>query len=118
VTPGRSNNIFAGGQRCALVFVSDLTAKPASRTRALRALFGLTPAECRLAARLNDGLELRIVAESVGVTTATARFMLKAIFRKTGSHRQSELIQLFNRLPGEASRSREGVGPARVSRED
>lgn len=102
VTPFRSTGLFGDGRPRALAFICDPAAKPATRAAALRALFGLTPAECRLAALLHAGSELRIAAQSMGVTAATARFMLKKIFSKTGSHRQSELVQLLSRLPGEA----------------
>lgn len=105
VTPFCSNHIFAKGRPCALAFIYDPAAKPASRAAALRTLFGLTPAECRLAGLLHEGLELGATAENLGVTAATARFMLKSIFRKTGLHRQSQLIQLLDRLPGEDSHS-------------
>lgn len=106
VTPFRSNRILAEGRPCALAFICDPAAKPAPRAAALRSLFGLTPAECRLAGLLHEGLELRLAAQRMGVTAATARFMLKRIFSKTGSHRQSELIQLLNRLPGEVTGGR------------
>jgi DNA-binding CsgD family transcriptional regulator len=35
----------------------------------------------------------------IRVTQTTARFILKTIFRKTGLHRQSELIGMLGRLP-------------------
>jgi DNA-binding CsgD family transcriptional regulator/PAS domain-containing protein len=110
VAPGNSNRIPAGsGRPCALIFIYDPTAKPASRMRVLQALFGLTPAESRFVSRLLDGMDLSAAAVSVGVTSATARFMLKVIFRKTGVHRQSELIRLLSGIPGEPRTSESGL---------
>jgi DNA-binding CsgD family transcriptional regulator len=64
-------------------------------------LFGLTPAECRLADLLAEGLELRNCAECMHITVGTARFMLKSIFHKTETHRQSQLIRLLMGMPGQ-----------------
>lgn len=106
VTPFRSSQVSAKGQPWALAFICDPEAKPAPRTTALRDLFGLTPAECRLAGLLHAGLELRKAADRMRVTPGTARFMLKSIFRKTGAHRQSQLIQLLSGLPGDSMPAR------------
>ena len=97
VTPCDSSR---GGDGLALAFFSDPAGKPASREPTLRSQFGLTPAECRLAGLLHQGKELRTAAETMKVTSTTARFMLKRIFHKTGSHRQSQLIRLMSSLPG------------------
>jgi hypothetical protein len=48
-TPFGSANLVIEGRPCAVVFLSDPKAKPASRAALLRTLFGLTPTECRLA---------------------------------------------------------------------
>ena len=62
----------------------------------LRALFDLTPAEARLARRLVEGLNLEAAANESGVTYATVRSQLKAVFAKTGVHRQAELVSLLS----------------------
>lgn len=103
VTPFRTHRDFAEERPCALAFVCDPQMKPLSRAALLRELYRLTPAECRLAGLLHEGLELRAAAERMAVTGATARFMLKRIFRKAGCHRQTELVALLNRLPGRGS---------------
>jgi DNA-binding CsgD family transcriptional regulator len=103
VTPLPSSLVLGKGRACALVFLCDPAQKPASRAAVLRNLFRLTPAECRLAELLHSGMELRRAAESMGITAETARFMLKRVFSKTGAHRQSELVLLLSRLPGETS---------------
>lgn len=61
----------------------------------LHGLFDLTPAESRLAAALAAGHSLREAASSHGNQFSTARSQLEAIFRKTGTHKQSQLIALL-----------------------
>jgi DNA-binding CsgD family transcriptional regulator len=66
----------------------------------IRTLFGLTAAETRLALRLLTGESLRSAAAALGITYESARSQLKAIFQKTGTHRQGELIALLARTVG------------------
>jgi DNA-binding CsgD family transcriptional regulator len=101
VTPLGLNCTLGPGRSCALAFLYDPDAKAASRATVLRTLYDLTPAECRLADLLHAGLEIHAAAQQIGVTTGTARFMLKKIFSKTGLHRQAQLVQLLSRLPAE-----------------
>jgi len=79
--------------------VCIVIADPESRTvlplDRLRALYGLTPAEARLAASLAAGEDLRSAAATLGIGYPTARTQLIAIFRKTETRRQSELIRLL-----------------------
>jgi DNA-binding CsgD family transcriptional regulator len=63
----------------------------------LRKTYGLTAAEAHLALRLLVGQSLRNVARVLGITYETARNRLKSIFRKTGTHRQGELVALLTR---------------------
>lgn len=57
--------------------------------------FDLTPAEARLAALLVEGEPLRSAADILRIRYGTARARLAEIFRKTETHRQSELIALL-----------------------
>jgi DNA-binding CsgD family transcriptional regulator len=68
--------------------------KPALLSKAL----GLTPAEARLASIIAEGLPPERAAEELAISKATARNQLKAIFAKTGTHRQGELVALLSRL--------------------
>jgi DNA-binding CsgD family transcriptional regulator/PAS domain-containing protein len=61
----------------------------------LRALYGLTPAEARLAARVAAGEDLRAAAATLGIGYATARTQLAGVFRKTETSRQGELVMLL-----------------------
>jgi len=58
----------------------------------LRNRFGLTPAEARLVVDLVTGISLKSSAKGRGVTYETVRRQVKSVFRKTGTHRQSELV--------------------------
>lgn len=83
----------------AILFVTDPEQADQPPEAVLRRLYGLTPAEARLAARLLAGQELNAIAAETGVSTSTVRSHLKAIFAKTGVTRQSELVRLLLRGP-------------------
>jgi DNA-binding CsgD family transcriptional regulator len=61
--------------------------------RLLGRLYGLTPAEARLAMALVNGAELRGYAEALSISYYTARAHLRSIFQKTGHSRQADLIR-------------------------
>jgi DNA-binding CsgD family transcriptional regulator len=58
-------------------------------------LFGLTPAEARLAAALAAGRSVHEAAIEIGIAVKSARTYLERIFRKTGTSRQSQLVALL-----------------------
>jgi DNA-binding CsgD family transcriptional regulator len=99
VVPSCSRHMLTEASPFALIFVVDPEMRPASRAATLSALYELTPTECLLADSLLQGLSLAAAAECLHVTAGTARFMLKSIFQKTGTHRQSELMRLLLSLP-------------------
>jgi len=45
-----------------------------------------------------SGMSLEDAAEKLTIARQTARTQLKAIFMKTGTHRQSQLVALLSRL--------------------
>lgn len=63
-------------------------------------MFDLTPVEARVAVALVEGLDLQRIARSHNNALETVRSQLKAIFVKTGTRRQSELIALLLRSVG------------------
>lgn len=85
------------GARVLLTF-SDLAAQPAPPASLLTQVFGLTQAEARLAALIATGVSPEGAAERLGIAAETARNHLKAVFAKTDTHRQSELVALLSRL--------------------
>lgn len=56
-------------------------------------IFGLTPAEWRLALELRKGLSVSDAAFALGISVNTARTQVKSIFSKLGVSRQSELVR-------------------------
>ncbi|MBI1396073.1 MAG: PAS domain-containing protein [Betaproteobacteria bacterium] len=65
----------------------------------LRQLFGLSPAEARLARRLAHGKTVEDCASETGISVATARSQLRKVLEKTSTNRQSELVRLLVSLP-------------------
>jgi DNA-binding CsgD family transcriptional regulator len=60
--------------------------------------YALTTAELRLAIQLFEGWTLVDAAARNSVSLETVRAQLKAVFNKTDTRRQSELILLLSRL--------------------
>jgi pimeloyl-ACP methyl ester carboxylesterase/DNA-binding CsgD family transcriptional regulator len=87
--------------RLAVVFPAVETS--ALLAAALRASFGLTPAEARLAALLRDGASLAEAADELAVSVNTTRNQLRAIFEKMGLHRQADLVRALSQLAALAS---------------
>jgi len=58
-------------------------------------LYGLTPAESRLAVALANGLSLEEYSLEKGVSIGTVRIQLKSVFSKMGITRQQELVRVL-----------------------
>jgi DNA-binding CsgD family transcriptional regulator len=96
----------SGHYACAAVFLSLPGQAPPTTHEVLRALYGLTPAESALTLQLVSGQSVQEAAQFLRIRRATARNQLKAVFQKTGTHRQGELIRLVMSLPTSAVRAR------------
>ena len=75
---------------------------------AVATLFGLSPAESRLAVALFNGLRLNAAASELRISYETARTTLKNVFAKTGTDRQTELMVLLSKIA--ATYPKEGLG--------
>jgi DNA-binding CsgD family transcriptional regulator len=64
----------------------------------LHRLFGLTQAESHITIQLANGASLDNIAQERGVSVDTVRAQVRSIFKKTGIHRQGELICAVGRL--------------------
>lgn len=64
----------------------------------LHQVFGLTKGEARVANHLLCGQSLQEIADTVGVSLGTVRSQTKALFAKTHTNRQAELVALLMRL--------------------
>lgn len=85
----------------AIVLVVDPETPLTDSVRRVCELYGLTPAETRLAELLIDGLTLAEIADAMRLKLSTVRVYLKQIFSKTGVHRQPMLIRMLltTRIP-------------------
>lgn|GEM_PF-1988046 len=81
--------------RTAIVILRDPARRDFVQPAALERLFGLTPAEARLASFLANGVSVEDAAAQLGVTRNTARTQLQAVFLKTRTNRQGDLIRLI-----------------------
>lgn len=87
----------AFGQARALLLFTDLAQPVAPGEATLRAMFGLSRSEARLGAMMVRGLGLPEIAARYGLSIATLRTQLKAVYVKTGTRRQAELVALLSR---------------------
>lgn len=91
---GEAHDVFFGGE--ILIIATTVGAGSTSPSLSLlQGLFDLSPAEARLAAALAAGGPLKAVATRNRIQFSTARSYLEAIFRKTGTHQQSQLVALL-----------------------
>jgi DNA-binding CsgD family transcriptional regulator/PAS domain-containing protein len=91
-----SRSVFDVATALVLIDDPDCPAGP-SCPDLLRAAYGLTGAEARLALALVGGRKLRDVADEFGITFATGRTHLAHIFHKTGVSSQAQLVRLLLR---------------------
>jgi DNA-binding CsgD family transcriptional regulator len=100
VTPLPAASLFAQDWQTplALVVVMD-TNQTLSPMQLLGKLYDLSPAELRIASALLEGKSLEEYSQEAGVTMNTVRTQLKNLFRKTGTHRQPELVTVLRRVP-------------------
>lgn len=64
----------------------------------LKAVYGLTPAECEIALKLGEGRSIDMIAAERGCTVGTGRQQVKRILAKLGVARQLELAALVAEL--------------------
>lgn len=80
----------------AIILIRELSpTSPPEFATAVQTIFDLTPAEARLASALSSGRSLEGAAVASGITVKSARTYLERIFRKTGTHQQSQLVALL-----------------------
>ncbi len=79
----------------ALLTLNALGPKPGPPAAILAKTFRLTPSEAKLACVIARGASTQIAARELSISPDTARNQLKAVFAKTDTHRQSELVALL-----------------------
>nr|WP_315596931.1 helix-turn-helix transcriptional regulator [uncultured Cupriavidus sp.] len=81
-----------------LVAIHENRGQPRAVPAVLRDLYGLTPAENRLALLLTTGIGLPDACIQLGIKRETSRSQLKSIFTKTNTSTQAQLSHLLTRL--------------------
>lgn len=89
----------AGVPHHAAVWIIDTGSPASGNERLLCTLFGLSPAEARLALGLVAGQKAEEYSRKAGVGIATVRSQLHSIFAKTHTGRQAALVALLAKLP-------------------
>jgi DNA-binding CsgD family transcriptional regulator len=69
----------------------------------LERLYGMTAAECRVAAAVCAGETLCAVGERLGVSENTVKTQLQNVYQKTGTHRQAQLVKVLLSLSSSAT---------------
>jgi DNA-binding CsgD family transcriptional regulator len=95
VAPVKREASWVGHEPMALVLIADPDVTPIPPKEMLAQLFGFTAAEIRVAERLMMGDSPEQAAAFLQVKTATARWHLASIYRKTGTNCQAELVRLL-----------------------
>src|SRR5690606_33060471 len=92
VVPGATASEQFFARSCLALLVEKNGRRALSNEAGLRASFGLTPAEARLAHMIAQGVRLSGAAETLGIKTSSARTVLKRVFAKMDVSRQAELV--------------------------
>jgi DNA-binding CsgD family transcriptional regulator len=87
------HNIFVGAS--ALIVATTLSTSSGPSVAVIAELFKLTSSEARVARGILDCKSVSEIATELGWSPETIRSYLKSAFRKTGVHRQAELVSLL-----------------------
>jgi DNA-binding CsgD family transcriptional regulator len=89
----QARDIFTGAAN--IFVVTSLTSPEAPPAHILNGLFDLSPAEAKVAQSLVEGRSLEEIAMADRLSRETVRKQLRAVFSKTGTRRQAELVGLL-----------------------
>lgn len=97
VSPLGPGNPFAvaGDTPRVIVFLFDLNLAAAIRPETLCSQFGMTLAEAEAALQVLQGGSVEVMAGRAGVSVNTIKTQLKAVYAKTCTNRQSDLLKLL-----------------------
>lgn len=87
-------------KRMSVVIIDGYRSVQLDDLERLRALFGLTLAEGLLAQEFMNGKSIQEVASERGLSRNTVRVQLAAVFQKTSTGRQSEMVSVLFRALG------------------
>jgi DNA-binding CsgD family transcriptional regulator/PAS domain-containing protein len=96
VSPIRpQQSLHLGERAAAAIYVTDPEQVSEKPEIVLIRLYGLTPAEAKVAALIVRGMSARQAAERLAISYNTVKSHLKRVFAKTGTKRQGDLIRLI-----------------------
>lgn len=90
---GVANDVFSAAS--GLLMLTPVVPGKGPPRQLLEGLFDLSPAEARVAGWLADGASVEQMASRQGISPETIRGQLKAVFAKTGTRRQADLVRLL-----------------------
>jgi DNA-binding CsgD family transcriptional regulator/PAS domain-containing protein len=93
---GRRRGLSGPFAATAAIFVQDPVVSPHYPGEAFGKLYGLTNAELRVLLAMAPGLVVKDVAAILRIGEVTARTHLQHIYSKTGTSKQTELLNLLN----------------------
>ena len=77
----------------AILYIGDSEASRSPSAERLRVVYGLTPAEARMASAIVDGGGMASAASALNLSPNTAKYHLKAVFGKVGVSSQVQLVR-------------------------
>jgi DNA-binding CsgD family transcriptional regulator/PAS domain-containing protein len=92
---GRRSDLSGPFAATAAVFVQNPVVSPHYPGEAFGKLYGLTDAELRVVLAMAPGLGVKDVAALLGIGEVTARTHLQHVYAKTGTSKQTELLNLL-----------------------
>ena len=81
------------------MFVVDPNHRVRPAKELLEKLYGLTPAEARVAVQLSNGAPLQEVSDKLGVSRNTLKTQISGLYGKLGINRQSDLVRILAQVP-------------------
>ena len=90
-------NINSKRDNAIVIFIHDPDATSESREKLIRHRYNLTVSETKVTIMLVQGYTGKEIADAMKISRETLKSHLKHIFKKTNTHRQSELISVVMR---------------------
>lgn len=87
-----------GAPRVLVLLDDPFSKREATREALLLQLFGLTPAECRVALALLAGMKPKAIAQSHAVSENTVRTQIRCLYEKTGTRGIGQLTLMLSRV--------------------
>lgn len=97
--PCRSSRAFLETNPAALLFLTTSEEQARGEHRIWQSMFGLSPAECRVAEMMKQGMDVAEISETIKIKADTVRYYQKCVYRKTAVRGHGQLIRLLTRLP-------------------